>query len=296
MLFLSVRGDNGNNGLSARAVTYASGSNSAPTGNRFTSSCHLIGGSFAQILPQSVLYTELFEFESRVDAALARKKIDIQDAIKNPPCIQKRLRTYNCKSPMKPNDEPPTWTMKIIGRILEEDMDPEQAGMMQNSSPLYPKFSAFFKKGTILLDQRLYPDNHMILWDSARTPTPHEGFGLRELHHEGINNATNSITMVSVHFATVVFAAIFTIQDALERATTDSNSQVGAIFQVLNTKESPPTYFPTNKFNKYYSGYEDTKYRMPSSGLCTLKEMVCVSLDSSSLEDARLVNYLNLLK
>ncbi|GJU52049.1 nucleotide-binding alpha-beta plait domain-containing protein [Tanacetum coccineum] len=57
-------------------------------------------------------------------------------------------------------------------------------------------------------------------------------------------------------------------------------------------------------FNKYYSGSDLLAWlvilRMIVSlcnvGLCTLKEMVCVTLDSSSLEDDRLVNYLNLLK
>lgn len=38
------------------------------------------------------------------------------------------------------------------------------------------------------------------------------------------------------------------IQDALERSAFDSNSQVGTIFQVIKTKELPPTYFKTNKF------------------------------------------------
>ncbi|KAH7314748.1 hypothetical protein KP509_21G018800 [Ceratopteris richardii] len=38
------------------------------------------------------------------------------------------------------------------------------------------------------------------------------------------------------------------IQDALERAASDSNSQVVTIFQVIKTKELPPTYFKTNKF------------------------------------------------
>ncbi|PWA34544.1 SWIB/MDM2 domain superfamily protein [Artemisia annua] len=83
---------------------------------------------------------------------------------------------------------------------------------------------------------------------------------LRELHPEGINNATNSITLVSVHFATVAFAAIFTV----------AGSELLAYLVILRM--------------------------MCNVGLCTLKEMVCVSLDSSSLEDARLVNYLNLLK
>ncbi|KAJ9540515.1 hypothetical protein OSB04_027021 [Centaurea solstitialis] len=141
----------------------------------------------AAILPQSALYTQLLEFESRVDAALVRKKVDIQEAIKNPPCIQKTLRIYIFNTfanqvrtiPKKPNPEPPTWTMKIIGRILEEGMDPDQAGMFSRPNHMYPKFSSFFKRVTISLDQKLYPDNHMIVWDSSRTPTPQEGFEVK---------------------------------------------------------------------------------------------------------------------
>lgn len=49
----------------------------------------------------------------------------------------------------------------------------------------------------------------------------------------------------------------FQIQDALERAAFDSNSQVGAIFQVLHTRESPPTYFQTNKFTSSFQGIVD---------------------------------------
>ncbi|CAK9142062.1 unnamed protein product [Ilex paraguariensis] len=47
------------------------------------------------------------------------------------------------------------------------------------------------------------------------------------------------------------------IQDALERATYVSNSQVGAIFQVLHTKELPPTYFQTNKFTSSFQEIVD---------------------------------------
>ncbi|CAN6470898.1 unnamed protein product [Victoria cruziana] len=38
------------------------------------------------------------------------------------------------------------------------------------------------------------------------------------------------------------------IQEALQRATIDSNSQVGTIFHVMNAIESPPTFFRTNRF------------------------------------------------
>lgn len=141
----------------------------------------------AAILPESALYTQLLEFESRVDAALARKKIDIQEALKNPPCVQKTLRIYIFNTfanqirtiPKKPNAEPPTWTLKIIGRILEEGVDPDQAAMLHKSNVSYPKFSSFFKRVTISLDQRLYPDNPIIIWENARSPAPHEGFEVK---------------------------------------------------------------------------------------------------------------------
>ena len=47
------------------------------------------------------------------------------------------------------------------------------------------------------------------------------------------------------------------IQDALQRASFDSNSQVGAIFQVLHTMDSPPTYFRTNKFTSAFQEIVD---------------------------------------
>ncbi|KAL0351139.1 UNVERIFIED_CONTAM: SWI/SNF complex component SNF12 [Sesamum radiatum] len=154
----------------------------------------------AAILPESALYTQLLEFESRVDAALTRKKIDIQEALKTPTYIQKTLRIYVFNTfanqirtiPKKPNAEPPTWTLRIVGRILEEGVDPDQGAMMQNPSSSYPKFSSFFKRVTITLDQKLYPDNHLIIWDSARSPAPHEGF---EVKRKGDQEFTASIRL-----------------------------------------------------------------------------------------------------
>lgn len=47
------------------------------------------------------------------------------------------------------------------------------------------------------------------------------------------------------------------IQVVLHRATMDSNSQVGVIFQVLQTKELSPTYFQTNKFTSAFQDIVD---------------------------------------
>ncbi|XP_057495439.1 V-type proton ATPase subunit a3-like [Actinidia eriantha] len=64
------------------------------------------------------------------------------------------------------------------------------------------------------------------------------------------------------------------IQEALQRATFDSNSQVGAIFQILHTKESPPTYFQTNKFTSAFQtivdAYGVAKYQEANPGVFTI--------------------------
>ncbi|KNA22593.1 hypothetical protein SOVF_030850 [Spinacia oleracea] len=139
----------------------------------------------APILPESALYTQLLEFESRVDAALMRKKVDIQEALKNPPSVQKTLRIYvfntfanQNQSQSMPKKDPPTWTLKVIGRILEDGIDPEQLATMK-PNPMYPKFSNFFKRVTIALDQRLYPENHLIVWENSRSSAPTEGFEVK---------------------------------------------------------------------------------------------------------------------
>ncbi|AQL08022.1 V-type proton ATPase subunit a3 [Zea mays] len=70
-----------------------------------------------------------------------------------------------------------------------------------------------------------------------------------------------------------VFASI-QIQDALQRATVNSKSQVGSIFEVLNTKESPPTYFQTNKFTSAFQeivdAYGVAKYQEANPGVFTI--------------------------
>ncbi|GLT41132.1 hypothetical protein SLA2020_152180 [Shorea laevis] len=47
------------------------------------------------------------------------------------------------------------------------------------------------------------------------------------------------------------------IQNTLQRAMIDSNAPIGSIFHVLQTKESPPTYFRTNKFTSAFQEIVD---------------------------------------
>lgn len=64
------------------------------------------------------------------------------------------------------------------------------------------------------------------------------------------------------------------LQDALQRAALDSNSQVGAILQILHTKESPPTYFRTNKFTSAFQeivdAYGVAKYQEANPSVYTV--------------------------
>ncbi|GAB4860455.1 hypothetical protein Ancab_035615 [Ancistrocladus abbreviatus] len=139
----------------------------------------------AALLPESALYTQLLEFEARVDAALARKKTDILEYSKNPPHFQKTLRIYifntfanQTQTDTENNAEAPSWTMKIIGRMLEDSAASHSTGLVHRPGA-YPMFSYFFKKITIYLDQSLYPDNHVILWENTRSSALHEGFEVK---------------------------------------------------------------------------------------------------------------------
>lgn len=147
----------------------------------------VIPDKIAAIFPECALYTQLLEFESRVDSALVRKRIDIMESLKSPVRVQKVLRIYVFNTfanqtginTEEGNPEPPSWSIRLIGRILEDGKDPVAEGQMKRPKCSYPKLSSFFKKITIYLDQSLYPDNHVILWESSRSPVLHEGFEVK---------------------------------------------------------------------------------------------------------------------
>ncbi|KAJ0952576.1 putative V-type ATPase, V0 complex, 116kDa subunit family [Helianthus annuus] len=64
------------------------------------------------------------------------------------------------------------------------------------------------------------------------------------------------------------------IQEALQRATFDSNSQIGIIFHVMDSVESPPTYFRTNTFTNAYQeivdAYGVAKYQEANPAVYTV--------------------------
>ncbi|KAL9239362.1 hypothetical protein vseg_013694 [Gypsophila vaccaria] len=138
----------------------------------------------AALLPECALYSQLVELEAKVDASLAKKKSNVEESVKHPPHCQKTLRIYvfntyaNQAHSESKSGEAPSWTLKIIGKILEDRADSNSENTVMKNSP-DTKFSSFFKRITIYLDQSLYPDNHVILWENSRSPVLHEGFEVK---------------------------------------------------------------------------------------------------------------------
>ncbi|KAK8475757.1 hypothetical protein V6N11_082680 [Hibiscus sabdariffa] len=86
------------------------------------------------------------------------------------------------------------------------------------------------------------------------------------------------------------------IQEALHRATVDSNSQVGIIFHVMDALESPPTYFRTNHFTNAYQEIVDAYGDAHSSGLIKFRDPYPFGVDPSWRGSRSELPFLNSLK
>jgi SWI/SNF-related matrix-associated actin-dependent regulator of chromatin subfamily D len=68
-------------------------------------------------VPESQLYTQLSEFEQRLDATITRKTLDIQDQLSKPiKKIPRILRVFISNSYSVDTE---TWTATIQGRLLD---------------------------------------------------------------------------------------------------------------------------------------------------------------------------------
>lgn len=122
-----------------------------------------------EILPESQTYHDMFAFERKLDSNIARKTLDIQEALKRPLRIKKALRIFISNLFYTHQDTgAPSWELRIEGRLTEDSRPPKR------------RFSSFFKSLVIELDDTIYgPDNHLIEW--IRTPgfTETDGFQVR---------------------------------------------------------------------------------------------------------------------
>lgn len=223
----------------------------------------------AAILPESALYTQLLEFEARIDASLLRKKMDIQESLKIPARVQKTLRIYvfntfadQTQIPEKLNVDPPSWTLKIVGRILEDGFDPIQGGNLNPPSSASPKFSSFVKRLTIYLDQNLYPGNHVIVWDNSRSSSLPEGF---EVKRKGDMEFTARIRL-EMNYAPEKFKLSPALTEALGIEVETRPRVIAAIWHYVKARKlqnpnDPSFFFCDPPLHKVF-GEEKVKFSM----------------------------------
>ncbi|KAK1794383.1 hypothetical protein P4O66_011267 [Electrophorus voltai] len=145
------------------------------------------------LVPESQAYMDLLAFERKLDQTIARKRMEIQEAIKKPitvkflpratwrmgggcrRCTQKRkLRVYisNTCTPGKlegeESEKVASWELRVEGKLLEDPGKQKR------------KFSSFFKSLVIELDKELYgPDNHLVEWHRMPTTQETDGFQVK---------------------------------------------------------------------------------------------------------------------
>lgn len=74
-----------------------------------------------EIAPQIKTLEKLLEYENKIDKILSKKRVDIQEQLLRPfPKIKRILRVhvYNTYNIM---EEPPSWTLRIEGKLLNNE-------------------------------------------------------------------------------------------------------------------------------------------------------------------------------
>ncbi|CAO3594867.1 unnamed protein product [Absidia cylindrospora] len=155
--------------------------------------CNMPPKSF---VPESTLYTELSEFEKKLDATIMRKRLDVQEAIGKPTKVFRTLRLFisntladqvnsgaeeeNSFGLNKGN--PPSWTLKIEGRLLDPAVPTKKAQPIQ-------KFTSFFRSIVVELDRdtNLYPEGNIIEWHKQPDATEYDGVEIKRNGDMNVN-------------------------------------------------------------------------------------------------------------
>lgn len=169
----------------------------------------VIPSAVRDLVPESHAYMDLVAFEQKLDATIARKKLDIQEALKRPLKVKRRLRIFVSHTffpakeadPTKEGDtgSVPMWELRVEGRLLDEanpasTQPPQQPAQPQTKTK---KFSTFFKSLVIELDKDIYgPDNHLVEWH--RTPSTKETDGF-QVKRPGDQNVKCTILLLMDH-------------------------------------------------------------------------------------------------
>ncbi|KAI8582513.1 hypothetical protein K450DRAFT_227510 [Umbelopsis ramanniana AG] len=150
-------------------------------------------------VPESKVYTELCEFEKKIDSIIMRKRLDIQEAVGKPAKTMRTLRIFvsNTASdqPMQQqqNDmdddgidlssgSAPSWTLRIEGRLLDPPIPTKKAQPVQ-------KFTSFFRSIVVKLDRdpNMYPEGNIIEWHKQPGNTDDDGVEIKRKGDTTVN-------------------------------------------------------------------------------------------------------------
>jgi len=142
---------------------------------------------------ESALYQDLLEMERKLDWVIARKKLDLADAVNKPGRTTRTLRVFLSTSlsnqPWQVADtdltgqdadfaslNPPAWTLRIEGRLL----DPPSRHAVRNSK----KFTHYLRSLIVELDRDpSFTEGNVIEWHHQAQPPDSEqdGFEIKRL-------------------------------------------------------------------------------------------------------------------
>ncbi|KAG0260111.1 SWI SNF, matrix associated, actin dependent regulator of chromatin, sub d, member 1 [Mortierella polycephala] len=155
-----------------------------------------ISSKIEAIVPESKLYTELLEFEKKLDATIMRKRLDLQETLNKPVKTKRTLRifisnlSHDQDTPESDEDEPrldsgptPSWTLKVEGRLVDE----VNASAYKNRQTSR-KFSSFFRSVMIELerDSNLYPNGNFVEWHKSPNQAEVDGFEIKRHGDENV--------------------------------------------------------------------------------------------------------------
>ncbi|KRY01112.1 Brahma-associated protein of 60 kDa [Trichinella pseudospiralis] len=145
--------------------------------------------SLVKFVPEAKAYADLLAFEQKLDMVISRKRANIQEALKRPLKIKRKLRifvshTFISGKAMENEEESSCfsqWELRVEGRLLEDLMPTGSLAQMPEANRHSKrKFSSFFKTLIIELDKELYgPDSHLVEWHRTAQTTETDGFQVK---------------------------------------------------------------------------------------------------------------------
>eukprot|EP00070_Physeter_catodon_P014315 XP_023971498.1 SWI/SNF-related matrix-associated actin-dependent regulator of chromatin subfamily D member 2-like [Physeter catodon] len=117
---------------------------------------------------------DLLASERKLDQTIARKRMEIQEAIEKPLTQKRKLRIdiSSTFSPSKAEGDSAgtvaSWELRVEGKLLDDPRKQKR------------KFSSVFKSLVTELDKELYgPDNHLVQWHRMPTTRETDGFQVK---------------------------------------------------------------------------------------------------------------------